>query len=139
MTDRTFLALTAYQGTGLVRERRKLTFTEGVNIVNFTDVASSIKPETVKFVSLTDPDGTRVIEQNYVYDLVSSEALLRRFIEEIITVTAEDGTIYTGKLLNADNQIVLQNEHGQISVLQSHNLRDMQFPSLPDGLITRPT
>jgi hypothetical protein len=133
------LALTVYQGVGLVRERRKITFVKGGNSVNFTDVAASIKPESVKFVSLTDPDGTRVMEQNYVYDLVDSEALFRRFIDQTITVTAKDGTVYVGKLLSADHRIVLQSETGELYMLQTDSLRDVQFPSLPDGLITRPT
>lgn len=142
MTNRTFLALTVYNGTGLVRERRKLTFAEGGNVINFTDVASSIKPETVKFMSLTDSNGTRVIEQSYVHDLVNSNALLRRFIDHVITLTTKDGHVYEGKLLsvpNIDKSIILESEDGQLYVLAYENLRDMQFPSLPDGLITRPT
>lgn len=140
MTEKqSFLALTVYTGLGLVRERRTITFAKGGNIVNFTDVASSIKPESVKFVSLTDPAGTRVVEQNYVYDLVNSEALFLRFIDQTISVTAEDGTVYVGKLLSADRRLVLQAESGQLYLLDSSRLRDVQFPSLPDGLITRPT
>ena len=48
----------------------------GLNTINFTDVASGIDPTSVTFVSLTDPTGTDVLEQNYVYDLVNSAALL---------------------------------------------------------------
>ncbi|HRF97952.1 MAG TPA: hypothetical protein PLZ51_22255, partial [Aggregatilineales bacterium] len=77
--------------------------------------------------------------QNYVYDLVNSEALFRRFIDQIITITAEDGTVYVGKLLSADHRVVLQAETGQLYLLDASRLRDVQFPSLPDGLITRPT
>lgn len=139
MTEHTFLSLTVYNGIGLVRERRKLTFTKGENAVNFTDVASSINPESVTFASLTDPNGTRILEQNYVYDLVNSEALFLRFIDQHITVTSEDGTIYRGKLLSADHRIILQLDDGQLVVLRMDNLRDVQFPSLPDGLITRPS
>ncbi len=139
MTERTFLSLTVYNGIGLVRERRKLTFAKGENVVNFTDVASSINPESVTFASLTDPNGTRILEQNYVYDLVNSEALFTRFIDQQITVTSEDGTIYRGSLLSADHRVILQSENGQLVVLRMESLRDVQFPSLPDGLITRPT
>jgi len=139
MTERIFLSLTVYNGIGLVRERRKLAFSKGGNVVNFTDVPSSINPESVTFASLTDPNGTRILEQNYVYDLVNSEALFVRFIDQLITVTSEDGTIYQGTLLSADHRIILQAENGQLVVLRMENLRDVQFPSLPDGLITRPT
>ena len=133
------VSLTVYnQGTALVRDRRVFSFTEGLNTINFTDVASSIDATSVSFVSLTDPN-TTVLEQNYVYDLVDTYALIRRFVDQVITVTAEDGTVYTGKLLSGSDNIILQMDNGQVVVLNTYTLRDIQFPALPDGLITRPT
>jgi hypothetical protein len=134
------VSLTVYnQGTALVRDRRTFSFTEGMNTINFTDVASSIDATSVSFLSLTDPDGTYVLEQNYVYDLVDTYALTRRFIDQVITVTAADGTVYTGKLLSGGDSIILQTDNGQVVVLSAYTLRDIQFPALPEGLITRPT
>lgn len=134
------VALTVYnQGTALVRDRRSFSFNSGLNTINFTDVASSIDATSVSFLSLTDPEGTYVLEQNYVYDLVDIYALTRRFIDQVITVTAEDGTVYTGTLLSGSDSIILQANNGQVIVLNSYTLRDIQFPALPEGLITRPT
>lgn len=134
------VALTVYnQGTALVRDRRSFSFNAGLNTINFTDVASSIDATSVSFLSLTDPEGTYVLEQNYVYDLVDIYALTRRFIDQVITVTAEDGTVYTGTLLSGGDSIILQAENGQVIVLNAYTLRDIQFPALPEGLITRPT
>ncbi|MDX2079094.1 MAG: DUF4139 domain-containing protein [bacterium] len=134
------VSLTVYnEGTALVRDRRTFSFTEGMNTINFTDVASSIDATSVSFLSLTDPDGTYVLEQNYVYDLVDTYALTRRFIDQVITVTAEDGTVYTGRLLSGGDSIILQTDNGQVVVLSAYTLRDIQFPALPEGLITRPT
>ena len=133
------VSLTVYnQGTALVRDRRVFSFTEGLNTINFTDVASSIDATSVSFVSLTDPN-TTVLEQNYVYDLVDTYALIRRFVDQVITVTASDGTVYTGRLLSGSDNLILQTDNGQVVVLNAYNLRDIQFPALPDGLITRPT
>lgn len=134
------VALTVYnQGTALVRDRRSFNLNAGLNTINFTDVASSIDATSVSFLSLTDPRGTYVLEQNYVYDLVDVYALTRRFIDQVITVTASDGTVYRGTLLSATDNIILQTDNGQVVVLRVNNLRDIQFPALPDGLITRPT
>ncbi|MDX2079093.1 MAG: DUF4139 domain-containing protein [bacterium] len=134
------VSLTVYnEGTALVRDRRTFSFTAGMNTINFTDVASSIDATSVSFLSLTDPDGTYVLEQNYVYDLVDTYALTRRFIDQVITVTAADGTVYTGKLLSGGDSIILQTDNGQVVVLSAYTLRDIQFPALPEGLITRPT
>ena len=59
----------ALPGYGLVRDRRVLTLPNGSGEVRFTDVATRIDPTTVSFASLTDPAGTRVIEQNYQFDI----------------------------------------------------------------------
>ena len=60
--------LTIYnQGTALVQDRRTFNLQQGVSTLNFTDVAASIDATSVSFKSLTDPAGTSVLEQNYVY------------------------------------------------------------------------
>jgi hypothetical protein len=138
--QRDSVAVTIYnQGTALIQDRRTFTFEVGDNIVNFSDVASSIDPTSVNFTSLTDPLGTRVLEQNYVFDLVGSYALLQRYVDETIRVTTTDGTLYEGRLLSGSGEIILQTEDGGVIVISQSEVRDIQFPSLPDGLITRPT
>jgi len=133
--------LTIYnQGTALVQDRRTFTLETGTNTLDFTDVAAQIDPTSVSFKSLTDPAGTIVLEQNYVYDLVGSGALLNRYLDEIIEVTMMDGTTYTGQLLSGRNgEIILRDDGGQVVVVSMEQARDVRFPALPDGLITRPT
>jgi hypothetical protein len=133
------VAVTIYnEGTALIQDQRTFTLTPGVSTLDFTDVAATIDATSVSFVSITDPDGTRVLEQNYVYDLVNSDALLRRYIDQVITVVAEDGTVFSGTLLSGSGGgLILQDEDGSVQVLNS--VRNIQFPELPDGLITRPT
>src|SRR5687768_8798350 len=63
-------------GYGVVRETRKIEIKEGENTIRFSDVASGIDPTTVAFQSLTAPDSTAVLEQNYEYDVVSAQKLL---------------------------------------------------------------
>ncbi len=138
--ERDSVALTIYnQGTALVQDRRTFSLDQGNNLINFTDVASSIDPTSVTFVSLTDPAGTTVLEQNYVYDLVNSSALLQRYLDETIQVTTIDGQVFRGQLLSGRSEIILRTEEGQVIVVSPDDLRDIQFPELPDGLITRPT
>lgn len=135
------VSLTVYnRGTALVQDRRTFTIEAGESILNFTDVAATIDATSVNIKSLTDPDGTTVLEQNYVFDLVDTSALLKRYIDEVISVTMSDGTVYTGVLLSgAYGDIILREESGQVVVLHSGEARDVRFPALPDGLITRPT
>ena len=96
------VSLTVYnQGTALVQDRRTFTLQAGENTLDFTDVASGIDPTSVSFISLTDPQGTTVLEQNYVYDLVDSFALISRYLDQTIEVIADDGTTYSGSFSTA--------------------------------------
>ncbi len=135
------VSLTIYnQGTALVQDRRTFNLQAGMNTLDFTDVAASIDATSVSFNSLTDPVGTIVLEQNYVYDLVGSGALLERYLDETIEVIADDGTTFTGQLLSGrNNEIILRQSDGQVIVVGLDSVRDLRFPALPDGLITRPT
>lgn len=135
------VAVTIYnQGTALVRDKRTFDLKEGGNILNFSDVASGIDPTSVNFKSITDPQGTKVLEQNYVYDLVGSSALLERYLDQTIRVTTKDGTVYAGTLLSGRNgEIIMRTREGQVVVISQTQARDIQFPALPEGLITRPT
>jgi hypothetical protein len=135
------VSLTVYNtGSALVQDRRTFALNAGQTVLNFTDVAATIDPTSVSFVSLTDPTGTYVLEQNYVYDLVNSQALLDRYLDQTIEYTARDGTVYTGQLLSGrGGDIILREASGEVRVLKLSEARDIKFPALPDGLITRPT
>ena len=133
--------LTIYnQGTALVQDRRTFTLKSGISMLDFTDVAASIDSTSVSFKSLTDPAGTSVLEQNYVYDLVGSSALLERYLDQQIDIVTNDGTEFSGQLLSGRNgEIILKQTDGKVIVISQTNARDIRFPALPDGLITRPT
>ncbi len=134
------LSLTVYnQGTALVRDRRHIQLTEGVNELRFGDVAASIDPTSVLFRSLTDPSGTAVLEQNYEYDLVGAAALLEKYLDQSITVVTRDGTLYAGRLLSGRGDIILQDDEGRVTVVGADDIQEFSFPDLPQGLITRPT
>ncbi|KKK71590.1 hypothetical protein LCGC14_2912390, partial [marine sediment metagenome] len=106
--------------------------------VKFTDVASGIDATTVHFKSLTDP-AAKLLEQNYQYDLVSADKLLKKYIDKPIDVICP-GKTYTGSLLSFDSrQIVLASGGGIVMVQRADNVRDIRFKVLPEGLLTRPT
>ncbi len=134
------VALTVYNNDlALVNETRPLTLTRGVNEVRYSGVPSQIDPTSVHFASTTDPSGTSVLEQNYEYDVVGSEKLLEKYVDQEISVVTEDGTAYTGTLLNGQGDVILQDQSGKITSLRRDVIRSYNFPALPAGLITRPT
>ena len=99
--------LTVYnQDMALVKDRRTMALQEGTNEVRFTDVASQIDPTSVHFRSLTDPDGTTVLEQNYEYDIVGSQKLLEKYVDQEIVLNTQDGTSYQGTLLSGAQDVI---------------------------------
>jgi len=127
-------------GYAVVRQEREFDFTKGRNAVRFTDVAALIDPTTVAFESLTDGKGTTVLEQNYQFDLVSTDKLLQKYVDRPITVEQVRGQAtetFSGTLLSTQGGLVLKREDGSVQVLP-HNA-GVKLPALPGGLITRPT
>jgi hypothetical protein len=126
-------------GYALVRDDREIKIKQGRSQLPFTDVAALIDPTTVTFTSMNDP-GTRVLEQNFQFDLVSTQKLLQKFIDRQITVDKPNGNSVvpiTGTLLSASDGIVLRGTDGSIYTLPAYS--SVKFPDLPGGLNTRPT
>jgi hypothetical protein len=137
--QRSSLQLTVYnQNLGLVKEVRTLALDAGANRVRYTDVASGIEPTSVHFVSLTDPEGTLVLEQNYEYDLVSTAKLLEKYLDGEIALRTREGSIYTGTLLSGVDDVILSTEDG-VRVVRLDQIQEFSFPQLPEGLITKPS
>jgi hypothetical protein len=129
----------AVPGYALVRDERDMKIRQGRSQLSFTDVAALIDPTTVTFASLTDP-ATRVLEQNFQFDLVSTQKLLLKYIDKQITVDKNVGNSVqpiTGTLLSAIDGIVLRGNDGSIYSLPAYS--SVKFPDLPGGLNTRPT
>lgn len=130
---------TSVPGFAMVRHERTLRLEPGRSTTKFTDVAALIDPTTVTFQSLTDP-ATRVLEQNFQFDLVSSAKLLQRYIDRPITVERTIGdsvSTVSGTLLSATDGIVLATGNGNIQTLRDYS--GLRFPELPGGLNTKPT
>lgn len=132
--------LTVYnQNFALVKDKRSLTLEKGTNTISFTDVAAQIDPTSVLFHSLTDPEGTRVLEQDYEYDIASSAKLLGKYIDQKVSLVTEDGTKYEGTLLSGAGDIIIQDEAGAVTLVKLASVKEFNFPELPTGLITKPT
>jgi len=131
----------------LVKERRTLQIPKGVSTLLFRDISALINPATVSFGSLTKPGSVRVREQNYEYDLVEDAKLLDKYVGEQITVRTRSGEVFTGYLLsgtrwgNASNIVISSQPDGAGNVTTVHlgDIQSVEYPGLPEGLITRPT
>jgi hypothetical protein len=130
----------ALPGYAVVRHERDISLDKGKSTVRFSDVAEKIDPTTVAFESITDPQNTRVLEQNFQFDLVNTAKLMEKYIDSEVTVEQVHGDkveAFTGTLLSMAGGLVLRIADGSVKVFNHH--AGVRFPRLPGGLITRPT
>ena len=72
------VALTIYNSDfALVKETRTLALQQGVNEARFTNVTSLLEPDSVVLRDRKDPEGLRILEQNYEGDPLSEASMLR--------------------------------------------------------------
>jgi hypothetical protein len=139
-------ALTIYNDNfAVVRESRLLSFEKGLNTTKFTDVASAIDPTSVNFRCLSAPGAVSVLEQNYEYDLVNTDSLLKRYIDKNVTVAlkgsgADTGKNLTGQLLaSMGDSLILKSQANDIEILDKNSIEEISLKEMPDDLVTRPT
>lgn len=135
------VALTVYNDNlALVKDVRKMQLAKGVSEIKFQDVAAQIDPTSVYFLSVTAPDKVAILEQNYEYDLLNSAKILQKYIDQHITLSAKEGISFSGTLLNASGKdVILRADDGSVKIVNMDIVQNMDFPKLPEGLITRPT
>ena len=127
--------VTIYNGNlGLVKDVREVRFPIGLTEAQFMDVAAQIDPTSVHLKSLSDPVGLRILEQNYEYDLLSSDKLLEKYVGRMVRLYQSDGTFHEAKLLSTAGPVFEIN--GQIHLGYSGR---MVLPSLPENLVAKPT
>jgi len=129
-------------GFAVVKETRAVKLAAGTGDIKFTDVAQFIDPTTVSFSDLTDPTGTSVLEQNFQFDLASPTKILERYVDKDVGYVVEkDGQVvkqWTGRLISTNQgQLVLRTADGLRFIYM--NDPGIRLPSLPEGLITKPT
>jgi hypothetical protein len=135
-TEHKSLSVTVYnQNLGVIKDVREINISSGTSEIKITDVAQQIDPTSVH-IKL---DGD-VIEQNYQYDLVSLDKILRKFVNQNIRLISEANEIVEGKLLSAiGGQIVIEKPEGGLVMLPNVNKYRFSVDYLPEGLITQPT
>ena len=144
LDDQSELAITVYNSNiALVRDVRNLQLTRGVGNLRFMDIAATVNPATVHFRSLTEPSRVSVLEQNYEYDLLEPDKLLRKYVGREVTLIRnrqEGGSTRREEvkalLLSYNNAPVWKIGNEIVTGLGADHIR---FPELPDTLYTRPT
>ena len=141
--DQIDLAITVYNSQiALVRDTRNLQLAQGSFDLQFMDIAATVNPATVHFRSLTEPSRVSVLEQNYEYDLLEPEKLLRKYVGRDVTLVRhrQDGGSgmqeVRARLLALNNGPVWKIGDEIVTGLHADHIR---FPELPENLHSRPT
>jgi hypothetical protein len=133
--DQRDVMITVYNGNlGLVKEVREVRLGEGLVEARYADVASQIDPTSVHLRSITDPMGLRILEQNYEYDLLSSEKLMEKYVGRRVRLYQGNGTYQDATLLSTRGPVYDIN--GQIHMGHFGNV---VLPALPENLVSKPT
>jgi hypothetical protein len=129
------LMVTIYNGNlGLVKDVREVSVPVGLSDVQFADVAAQIDPTSVHLKSLTDPAGLRILEQNYEYDLLSSQKLLEKYVGRTVRLYQGSGSYLEATLLSTNGPVYDIN--GQIHM---GHAGQVVLPALPENLVSKPT
>ncbi|HKC56591.1 MAG TPA: DUF4139 domain-containing protein, partial [Vicinamibacterales bacterium] len=109
----------------------------------FMDIAATVNPATVHFRSLTEPGRVSVLEQNYEYDLLEPEKLLRKYVGREVTLvrTRNDGGTsrdedVKARLISYNNAPVWEIGGEIVTGMPATHIR---FPELPGNLFSHPT
>ena len=143
-SDQTDLSVTVYNSDiALVRDVRNLKLPDGRFDLQFMDIAATVNPATVHFRSLTQPGAVGVLEQNYEYDLLEPDKLLRKYVGRDVTLVrlrTQNGTTseeeVRARLLSYNSGPVWQIGNEIVTGLHADHIR---FPELPGNLHSRPT
>lgn len=141
------VAVTIYNDNfGVVKEQREMTFEQGLNRMQFTGVAERIDPTSVNFLCLSDPDAVSILEQNYEYDLVNTDSLLKRYIDQPVSLLVKGSGASATRLLKGTltaaigGDLILQDEEsGQLHIVSRNSVERIELDKKPDDLLTRPT
>jgi hypothetical protein len=127
--------ITVYNGNlGLVKDVREVRLDAGLIETHFMDVAAQIDPTSVLLRSLTDPTGLKILEQNYEYDLLSSEKLMEKYVGRKVRLYQSNGAFQEATLLSTRGPVYDIN--GQIHM---GHFGSVVLPALPENLVSKPT
>ena len=139
--SRESVSLTVYNGGfAVVRELRTIPLQRGLVSVRFEGVPSQIDPTSLSLASLSAPGSVSVREQNYQYNLISTQSVLDASVGQRIRlvrqigdrVVAEEGVLISqpgqGRIVRLDDGRVLVDPDGTI-----------ELTTLPEGLLSRPS
>jgi hypothetical protein len=134
------IAVTIYNADlALVKDLRSLTLTQGENRLAWRNVSAQIRPETALLGETTGRLPVAVIEQNFDFDLLTPQSLLRKYVGRTIKVIrandAGERTVEEATVLAANEGVVLRYPDRIETGVVGH----LAYPDVPADLRDQPT
>jgi len=129
--------LTVYNhGEALVKEQFSRQVQKGISEIEIERVAETLNPSSVKLGSNAN---IQVLEQNYRYDLVDQNKLLKKYLEADVTVILQNDNKVSGKLLSYDNSTLVLKTRSGTDIIQRQFVGTIKCPTPSERLYVRPT
>ncbi len=140
-TDQKEVAVTIYNDNlALVKDARRVRLDRDFNKLAWREVSAQMRPETAQLRNLTAPNGFRLQEQNFDFDLLTPEKLLEKYQGKEVTV------IRTHPTTGADSRetATVLSTHGGAVLKFADRIETgvpgrLAFSGVPDNLRDKPT
>ncbi|MEO6563958.1 MAG: DUF4139 domain-containing protein [Nitrosospira sp.] len=135
------VVVTIYNGNlALVKDGRRVKLDRDFNRLAWRKVSTQIRPETAQLRNLTNPAGFRLQEQNFDFDLLTSEKLLEKYLGKEVTVIRTNPA--TGA--EARETAMILATHGGTVLKFADRIETgvpgrLVFPGVPENLRDKPT
>ncbi len=139
--DQKSIAVTIYNDNlALVKDARQVGLDSELNRLAWRGVSAQMRPETAQLRNLTTPQGFRLQEQNFDFDLLTPQTLLEKYLGKEVTVinvnpaTGEE-TRETAKVLATNGGVVLRFDDR----IETGVPGRLAYAGVPDNLRDKPT
>lgn len=134
------LAVTIYNADlALVKDRRRVAVAPGENRLAWRNVSERIRAETALLGETSGRIQVSLIEQNFDFDLLTPESLLRKYVgrtvEVIRTNDAGERTVEDAIVLAANQGAILR----YADRIETGVVGHLAFPDVPEDLRDQPT
>ena len=100
----------------------------------------------MNFLCVSAPEAVSILEQNYEYDLVNTDSLLKRYIDQPVSLLVKGSGSSGASLLRGvlsaaiGGDLILQDtDSGQMHIVSRASVERIQLEKKPEDLLTRPT
>lgn len=139
--DQVKMAVTIYNDNlALIKDTRNIRLDNSLNKLAWREVSAKIQPETALLRNLTNPVGFHIREQNFDFDLLTPETLLKKYTNKSISVIRTHPT--NGQEIK-EKATVLATTGGVVlkfaDRIETGTPGRLTFPDIPKNLRDKPT